>query len=197
VITTNGMTTLAKVSKDLIADQTFNNLAILLNQAACLFDVTHGLGDAANTSSVIALLIGGFDAQKITATLNFPSPTTAGTENLGVFAGALRIGTGTENYLYACADAGTARIQTIIAGVTTTLTSTPWSVAQAVSMTISLQRVGTLLTANFSAASGPAPVQLQTNLSGGGLALQSGGIMGARSLSKAIWCTDLVGQQVA
>jgi len=196
MITTNGMTTLAQVTKNLITDQTFNNLAILLNQASCVFDPVQGLGDAANTSSVIELLIGGFDAQLMTATLNFPSPTTAGTENLGVFIGALRIGTGTENYLYACADAGTARIQTIVAGTTTTLTSTPWSVAQAVAMTISFQRVGTLLTANFSAASGPAPVQLQTNLSGTGLTLQHGGVMGARSLAKAIWCTNFDGQQI-
>ena len=188
-------TLLASYTKDCIGDQTFDHTAILLNAASCVFDATHGLGDAANTSSVIALFMGGFDAQKVTATINFPSPTTAGTEALGVFLGALRIGTGTENYLLAWATAGIAKISTVIAGTFATLSSTAWSVAQAVDMTITFQRVGLLLAATFHAASGPSDVNLSAALPSDS-PLLSGGIMGARSVSKAIWCKSLKGEQI-
>ena len=187
--------------KDCIGDQTNNNISVVLNSTGATpvaFDATQGLGVATNISSIVLLMYGGFDAQRITTVLNFPSPTTAGTEDLGAILGMYNYKNTFENYLYARVHAGVASITSVVAGSFATLTSTAWSVAQGVSMTIVCKRVGTLITASFTAASGPGPVNLSTTLTGGtATALSSGGMMGFRSLSKAVWCQSMIGEQVA
>lgn len=198
-LTTHAYSALAKpLSKDCINDQTNNDITVALNTAGVAFDASQGLGDAANTSSIVLLMYGGFDAQRCTCVLNFPSPTTAGTEDLGVIIGLRNYKSTFENYLYARVHAGTAGIAADVNGTLTTLTSTPWSVAQGVNITIMIQRVGLLVTTSFTAASGPSPVTPSTILTGAtATALASGGLMGFRSLSKAVWCRSMLGEQVA
>lgn len=197
MISTNGMTTLAYLSKNLISVQTFDYLQVILNTAGVAFDVTNGLGQASNTSSEVLLDMGGFDAQKCTCILQFPSPTTAGTEDLGVLLGVINSGkAGQESYIEARVSTGNARIATMVGGTLVNQSSTAWSVAQGVLMTISVQRIGSLVTANFHAASGPGDVQLTYTLPGGST-LVTGGVMGFRSSSKAVWCSSIIGEQLA
>lgn len=196
MMTTNGLTTLATKTKNLISDQTFDYTQVILNTAGVAFDVTNGLGQASATSSEVLLDMGGFDAQRCTCILQFPSPTTAGTEDLGVLIGVINSGkAGQESYINAAVVAGAAKIRSEVNGTLTTLSTTAWSVAQGVLMTIVCQRVGRVITATFTAASGPAPVQLTTTLASNSTLL-TGGLMGFRSSSKAVWCSSMVGEQI-
>ena len=193
-----GQTTLRTFSKNLLTQQNYDDLIVKLNTGGIAFDATHGLGQASATSTLVLAAFGGFDDVRVVGIMKFPSPTTAGAEDLGLVMGMRNvetIGAGA-NYLYIRVAAGNARIVSVIAGSFSTLTTAAWSVAQGVAITIDATRVGRLVTATFTAASGPAPVTLSFTLPSDS-PLLPGGLCGFRSLSKAVWCSSLTAEQLA
>lgn len=181
-------------TKNLVSDQTFRDITVIFNSAGVAFDVTHGLGHASDTSSAVFLSAGGFPDQRVVATMKFPSPTTAGTEDLGVILRVSTLIAAASTYLYAKVKDGTVKLVEVVDGTATTLTSSAWSVAQNVNITIDTQVVGTAFAATFTAASGPSPITINatTNLSN----VPARGVMGFRSISKAIWCSSFRGIQL-
>lgn len=193
MLTTFGQANLVAYSQNLVSVQNFDNLIVKLNTAGCAFDVTNGLGQASATSTWVLVANGGFTDQQCIATMQYPSPTTAGTEDLGVTMNVLNTQTGIENYYYIRQKNQVANITKVIAGTFTSLTSAAFTVAQGISFTITASIVGTTLTANFTAVSGPAPV----NLSIADSSLTRGGSCGGfRSLSKAVWCSAIQANQL-
>jgi len=192
VINSNDITSLVSVSKDLINDQTFKDLTKKFNTSGVSFDAVEGLGDATSTSSLVLINSGGFSDQRITAVLNFPSPTSAGSEDIGVMVRVLSVDSPDANYYFAHVDAGVAKITRVADGTFTTLSSLSFSLAQGTNVTITFSAVGDLLKATFDAGGSPATI----NLSATDSQIPARGCMGFRSLTSAVWCRSLTWEQL-
>ncbi len=182
------------LSKNLLTDQTYNNLTFRLNSAGRTFDVTYGVGTATETSTLALIHIGGFNDQSITATMRYRAPTVAGAEDFGVvcrFQSSEDVASTT--YYYARCTAGFAKITKVIGGTFTNLSSSAFAVAADVDVTIVLTAVGNALTATFSATGG-TPVNVV--LSAVDSSIPSGGLMGFRTLSKTGYCSSFVAAQL-
>jgi hypothetical protein len=186
------VTKVGPITKNLVSDQTYDQLTKKLNTAGVAFDVTHGLGQAAANSSAVLINSGGFLDQEVIAKVKYASPTTAGAEEIGALVNVLSFDSPDANYYYARVDGGTAKITKVVDGTFTTLTSSAFALAQDDIVTITFSRVGNLLTADFESGGTPATVNLSTTDS----SLVAGGVMGFRSLSSAIWCSELSWRQV-
>lgn len=192
MININDVTTLVSETKNLVADQTFTDLTKKLNTSGVAFDGIEGLGDASASSSVVLINTGGYPNQKVTAVLNFPSPTTAGIEDIGVLLRVLSFDSPNASYYYARVDGGTAKITRVLNGSFTTLTSQAFALAQGDNVTITFTAVGDLLSATFDAGGSPTTVNLATTDN----QVARRGIMGFRSLSSAVWCRSLAWEQL-
>lgn len=178
----------AFLDKNLIADQTWTNLLLKFGVGTG-FDAAKGLGQA-NAVTVTVMGPGGFNRQRITATMQFPAPTAAGAEFLGVMLHCVQLDT-TSNYYFVCLFQGTARIVTVINGVFTTVANTPFAVAQGQSFTITADIIKSLITAKFDAGGAPATVNISAtdaNLTRGFTAFSS--------ISSAIWVSAFKSEQI-
>lgn len=184
----------AKVSetKDLIADQTFTDLSKKANTGGITFDVAEGLGDNANITTVLLINSGGYPDQRIQAVMNYPAPTVAGFEEIGVVARLLSFDSPDASYYYARVDAGVAKITRVLNGTFSTLTSSAFALAQGVNVTITLTCVGDLISATFDAGGTPATVNLSVTDS----AVAQRGVLGFRSSNSAMWCRSLEWSQL-
>jgi hypothetical protein len=192
MINANEVTTLVSGSKNLITEQNYYHLTEKLNTTGVAFDVSEGLGDATSTSSVVLINSGGYDDQKITAVLNFPSPTTAGSEDIGVILRCLTFDSTDDTYYYARVDGGIAKITRVLDNSWVTLTSQAFALAQGTNVTITFSAVGDALNATFDAGGSPATVNLSTTDSN----IPGGGVMGFRSNASTVWCRDLIWEQL-
>lgn len=185
----------AKISleKNLVSDQTYTNIHKLNNVSGIAFNATHGLGEAANNSSVFALAVGGFNDQKVTADVKWVSPTTAGNEEIGVIVRFKTFHSPNADYYYARVDGGIAKLTKVVAGTFTTLSQTTYALGIDVVCRITLSVMGSLLTATFAATGGtPADIQLSSS----DTSIPSGGLVGVRSLTSSIWCSYIKGEEL-
>ena len=174
------------LTKDFVADQTVNNVHEKLNTSGLGFDVTEGYGyDAASTSTAWVMAIGGFNNQYAQAVLKYVSPTTAGSEDIGVLLRCTSLDSPNASYYYARVDAGDAEIVRVLNGTFTTLSSTPFVLPQDELVTITFTAVDTALSATFSATT-PSDVTVSATD-----ANITGGNPGVRSQSSTVWCRSI------
>lgn len=186
LVNTLDITSKVAFSKNLISDQTFNNITVRNNTAGVAFDVTLGLGEAASNTSVWVFLIGGFANQRLAATMRYVAPTAQANSEIGVmgrFVAPTSTGYTTASYYYARVDGGTAKLTRVIGGAFTDIASGAYNLAQNVDVTITLTCVGSQITAAYTGATGNLTLQAtDTNITAGGLG-------GCRSLSSSIYCS--------
>jgi hypothetical protein len=134
---------------------------------------------------------GGFNDQRVTATMQFPAPTAAGAEFIGVFLRCIQFDV-TTNYYFVGLFHGTAVIVKIVAGVSTTIATVAFALAQGVSVTITASAVGSLLTGKFVASGGsPATVTITATDTN-----HTRGFTGFTSIASAIWVSALKSEQL-
>ncbi len=180
----------ALLDKNLITDQTYKHLITEFNVFLIGFDAAKGLGRAANETTGFLTDCAGFNNQRVTATMQFPSPTTAGNEHIGVLFRTARLDT-TQDYYWAGISAGFARIKKSVAGVLTDLATVAYSVAQGVSLTITASVNGSDISAKFVAASGPGDQVLYATDS-----TFTRGFTGAVSINSGIWVSSIKVEQL-
>lgn len=173
-------------TKNLVTTQNFRNLVTKTNTPA--FDATLGLGLATATSWVVFMTAGGFDDQRVTATMRYVSPTAQGSENFGVILRVQCIESGdtanTDYYIARC-QTGNARISRVIGNSFTNLTSSAFVLPQNTNVTITFSVQGSALSASFDAGGSPATV----NLSAVDTQITGGGLMGFRTTSQTGYCS--------
>ena len=133
-----------------------------------------GFSASSGTSNIAQCLVGGFYDQKITASLT--STTAGGTATLGVFARFLTNITGSASYYYARQNAGTFRLQKVVNGTFTTLSSGAFVFTATTWYTFILQCVGTAISCSIDDGAGNSLA-----LSAVDSAIAGPGIMGFRS----------------
>lgn len=179
------------LTKNLISDQTESNLTVALGTPA--FNVTHGYGASTNASVIVAIHAGGFNDQRITATMKWVPPTASPNEEFGVVARFQSAETTpTQTYYYARCDGGTAKLTKVVGGTFTNLSTGAFALSQNANVTISLTCVGNAISASFNAGGSPATV----NLSATDSSITTGGLMGFRTLSTSGYCANFVAEQV-
>jgi hypothetical protein len=195
VISSQDIPSLVTISKNLITDQTYTYLQKKLNTAAVGFNVALGLGVADNNSSAVLGSIGGFANQRVTGDVQWVAPTVAGGEEIGVIARCLSLESTLPgpSYYYARVDAGIAKLTRVLAGVFTNLSQAAFALPIGTIGTISLEAVGSQLTAVFTAAGVPGS---PLTLSAVDANITTGGLMGVRSLTSSIWCSSLIMEQL-
>lgn len=182
------------LSKNLVTDQTYNNMTFKLNAAGRAFSVTNGVGTSTATSTIAVIHAGGFNDQKITAVMKYVSPTTAGSEDFGVLLRAQSFeDTASSTYYYARCTAGNARITKVVGGTFTTLSSAAFALAADTDVTITFQVVGNSLSASF-VATGGTPTTV--NLAAVDSSITMGGLVGFRSLTSTMYCKSFVVEQL-
>lgn len=184
----------ASLSKDLVAVQNFVGITCRLNTAGQVFNAD-GLSTGANsTSSFWMVHAGGFDDQRITASMKYVSPTSQASSQLGVVARVQSFEQASDqNYYWARVQAGVARLSKAIGGSFTNLASQAWALPQGQYATITLSCVGNQITATFHDESNTlADVTLNATDS----AIPTGGLMGFRSLSSSIAVKSFLAEQL-
>ena len=124
--------------------------------------------------------------------LNFPAPTTAGNEDIGLLLRFMTNDSPDATYYYARVNGGVAKITKVVSGAFTTLSSQAFALPQGTNVTITFSAVGDLLSATFDAGGAPPTV----NLSAVDSDIPQRGIMGFRSLTSAVWCRSLAWDQL-
>ncbi len=168
--------------RNFVTGQTLLDITPFQNTTNLGFDVAKGYGVAGTTTSAFLFNAGGWADQRIIAKLSFDQ--VAGAEDCGVI---LRMSAFTLAHLYVRVSAGTIKIAESVNGTFTNLNSTAWSIAQGVGFTIDAQVVGTLVTVQATADSGPGPIvnfQATTSLA----QVPAKGAIGVRSFAKGVWC---------
>lgn len=183
-------------SKNTIAVQNFLGLTVKLNVAGCTFSPGLGVGQASATSTAILVNAGGWENQRVVGTLQYPSPTASGSQDLGVMLRAMAWDTPPGITGYWCRSvAGMLRWSKVVNGVASTLTQKAWAPLQ-----------GQLFTMDASAVTQPnGDVRLDCSVTGGpgpdslgwvdtaasSPIVGTGGLMGVRSLVQAMWLSDI------
>jgi hypothetical protein len=180
----------AFLDKDLIADQTYKHLITEFNVFLIGFDAAKGLGRAANETTGFMTDCGGFNDQRVTATMQFPSPTVAGAEHIGVLLRCVQLSV-SPNYYWIGISSGFARIKRMLNGVFTDLATVAYAVAQGVSLTITAAVVDSNISAKFVASSGPADVVLYATDTS-----FTRGFTGATSVASGIWVSAIKVEQL-
>jgi len=180
------------ISKDLTSDQTWDHMTLKFN-ASVTFSGSSGLGDNTNTTQLIVLHAGGFDDQRITATIKYTSATTEGTENMGVMVRYQAIDSNDDTYYVARLATGFAQIVRVVDTSFTAVASQAFALAQNVWVTITFSVVGSTLTARFEADGGsPSTITLTATDS----QIPRAGMMGLVSFSRSMYCRDFVIEQL-
>lgn len=191
MIGTKRGSTLPSWSKNFVSTQTWDDLVLRYN-ASCGFDATLGLGYSGTATTCVIFTTGGFADQRVTAVLRFTSPVTAGAEDLGVMFRFRNVESGVGNYYYARLFHSLATIYKVVAGSFTLLASGAFVLPVNTDMTITVNAIGSLLTADF-VASGVTTVNLSctdsTHVSGGA------GIVSI-STAGSIWCKSASVEQL-
>lgn len=180
------------LSKDLIADQTYDGFNKKLNTAGIAFDAVEGLGQAANNSSLIVVNLGGFANQRITSDMKWVAPTLAAGYEIGCIARALTLDTNA-SYYYARCDGDVAKLTKVVAGVFTNISTNAFVLPINTVVNVVLQCVGNTHTAIFTAAGVPGS---PLTLSGVDASIPSGGLMGLRSLTSSVWWRNFLAEEL-
>lgn len=178
--------------KDLTSDQTWRDISVRFQAGNIAFDGSNGLGYDAEASSFFIIHAAGFPDQRITASLKYSSATTQGSEDIGVVARFQTLEGSDDTYYYARIVSGLAAINRVVDGAFTTLDSAAFSLAQDAWVDITLQCVGTSITATFNAGGSPSTV----NLSATDSAIPQRGITGVLSLTSSIFCRNFTVEQL-
>ena len=180
------------LTKDLIADQTYDYVIEKWNPSNTAFDIAEGLGTADTGSTIVLITSGGYDDQRIIADMKFVAPTTAGSEQIGVMLRTVAIDEDA-TYYWARVHDGSAKITRYLDGTLSTLTQSAFPLAQDQVVTIDFSVVGNQLSATFTADGGtPSEVVLSTVDS----TIPTGGIAGFRSSSSSVYCRNFTVEQV-
>lgn len=192
MLTTRDMPARINHFKDFLGDQNYLGAFFKLNTGGLAISATEGLGTAAATSSLFVMTAGGFADVRVTGVMKYISPTTSGSEELGLIARVQQLDN-TNQYYYARLQAGFARITKTVASVNTNLSSSAYVLAQNTLVTITLTVVGTQITAKFSATGG-SPSDL--TLSATDNAITGVGSSGARCTSSAWYVRSMRTEQL-
>lgn len=181
------------LTKNLVTDQTYTNMTFRANTAGRLFSGSHGVGTATATTTIAVIHAGGFSDQKITAIMRYAGPTTAGTEDFGVICRVQGLeDTNSTNYYYARCSAGSAKLTKVISGSFTNLSTSAFALPVDTDVTITLQAVGSSISATFSAGGSPADVTLSATDS----TVPSGGQLGFRTFGSTGYCKFFTAEQL-
>ena len=177
-----------ELTRDFVAVQTTLDIHEKINTSGLNFDVTEGYGySAASTSTAWVMAFGGSQNQYCQAVLKYVSPTSAGSEDIGVLLRCKTLDSPNTSYYYARCDAGNAKITRVIDGSFTTLTSSAYALPQDELVTITFTAVADTLSATFVATT-PGTLTLSAT----DTQIPSGGSPGCRSLSSTIRCRSIV-----
>lgn len=134
----------------------------------------NGFSATSGTSDIALCLVGGFNDQKITASLT--STTAGASATLGVMARFRTNITGSATYYYLRQNAGTLRLQKVVNGTFTTLASGAFTFTPGTWYTFTLQCVGTAISGSIDDGAGNS-----LELSAVDSAIEGPGVMGFRS----------------
>lgn len=141
--------------KDFVNEQNLQMVMLKTNIAGMAFDA-NGFGPTDGTSTAFLLSAGGFADQRVTGVVRYSSPTTAGSENVGIMARASTLDSlSTSQALHYLARIrnGRARLTKVEDGVfSSDLTSEAYAVPADEDVTIEFSVVGATLTAVFTSA---------------------------------------------
>ncbi|MBK9073278.1 MAG: hypothetical protein IPL79_20095 [Myxococcales bacterium] len=194
MISSEDIRSLPSLTKDLVSDQTETNIFKKTNVSAQGFDATKGFGQNTNNTSTHVLVgMGGFNNQKMTATLRFGNFTTQANSDIEVYCRIQGLDA-TDTCYVARMDNDVARISKMIAGSYTNITSTAMACAVDQDIIISLQVIGSALTATFENITANPGVVI--TLTGTDTTITSGGLMGFGSLSSSVWCKNFTAEEV-
>ena len=188
------LTSKARITKDIVADQTWTHLQKKLDNSNIVLNATEGVGEANSNSWVVLGSMGGFDDQRVTVNMKWVAPTTAGNEEIGAMVRCTSFESPNQSYYYARVDGGVAKLTKVVnsaafANLSTSVFALPINTI----CTITLEAVGSLITATFTAAGvAQSPLVLQATDSD----IAGGGLMGFRTLACAGWCSFLEMEQL-
>lgn len=180
-------------NKNLITIQNFRNLITKVNTPT--FNATLGLGLGTATSWACFVTAGGFDDQRISATMRYVSPTAQGSENFGVVLRMQCIETSdttNTDYYYARCQAGNARITRVVGNSFTNLTSQAFVLPQDTDVIITFSVQGSALSATFDAGGSPGTV----TLSAVDVQISTGGMMGFRTTAQTGYCSLFTAEEL-
>lgn len=136
-----------KVAKAaVIAD--FDHMEIFLNSAGWTLDA-NGVSVTSAAASGIMIAVGGFNDQRITASMKFISPTAVGGEDICVIGRFLTNQSGSATYYWARQHQGYFKIGKNVDGTFTTLSQKPYVLAQNTFASFTLEMVGTQITGSI------------------------------------------------
>jgi len=192
MINTNDVTSPLSETKDLTTDQTWTDLSKKTNVGGIKFSGSLGLGVDTSTSTVALINSGGYPDQKVTAVMRYSSPTTAGSEEIGVMLRILTLDGTDDTYYYARVDGGIAKLTRVLNESFTNLSTQAFALAQDTDVTITFSAVGNTLSASFDAGGTPATVNLAVSDD----QIAHRGLLGIRSLSSTFWCSSVAWEQL-
>lgn len=178
--------------KDLINDQTFDNLTVKYNSSGAAFDVSNGLGEDAVENTLVLVHLAGFDDQRIKVSLKYSTATNQGSESIGAMARFQTVDNpDVGTYYYARVDSGEARLTKVVNGTFTTISEAPYPLAQDEWVEIDFRVVGKSLQVKFS-----TPLLTDVILRGIDNDISSGGILGFRSQESSLFCRSVLVEEL-
>lgn len=182
------------LAKNLVTDQTYPGVNKKLSTTAA-FDAVKGLGLDGTTSSVAILVnAGGFDNQKLTATMIWGN-TQGSTPSMQVCIRVNTWDTPTTDHSWYCArvQTGNARLTRVNGGSYTNISSTAFSWSAGDVITMSCAYKDGELTATFeNVTTAPGVI---TTLTGTDTSVPAGGSMGVRTLNASMWLQSFVAEE--
>ncbi|MBE7466764.1 MAG: hypothetical protein HS116_25115 [Planctomycetes bacterium] len=153
----------------------YDHMHPILNAAGWTLNA-NGVAVTTSTSSMMALMVGGFVNQKITASIKYTSPTNQGSEDIGLLARLYTNQTGYATYYYCRQTGGNFRIGKNVDGTFTTLANQNYALAQNTYALMILRVIGSSLYAMIDDG-----VQEPLELNATDSAIPGPGAMGFRS----------------
>lgn len=179
-------------SRNFISDQSWEGVQRLLGTSSIAYDVSLGLGVATADSILFATNFGVAADYSLTGVMRYTSPTTAGSESMGLLVRFSTNHSPDATYYYVRQDAQKAKLVSVVDGTFTTLAESNFALPADTDLTISgsVRRVGGANQLSFTwSASGLSDVLLEASDSDIG----AGGIVGFRTSSAVGYLKSLSG----
>lgn len=179
-------------SRNFVSDQSWEGVQRLLGTSSIAYDASLGLGVATATSVLFANNFGVASDYSLTGVMRYTSPTTAGSESMGLLVRFSSNHSPDATYYYVRQDAQKAKLVSVVDGTFTTLAEANFALPADTDLTISgsVRSVGGVNQLSFTwSASGLSDVLLEASDSDIG----SGGLVGFRTSSAVGYLKSLSG----
>lgn len=186
-----GVRSRIKIAKAAVISD-FDHMEIFLNSGGWTLDA-NGVSVTSAAASGIMIMVGGFNDQRITASLKFISPTAVGSEDICVIGRFLTNQSGYASYYWARQHQGYFKIGKNVDGTFTTLSEKPNVLAQNTFATFVLEIVGTQITGSINDGSTALSLRaVDSAISGPGVLGFRSGIGANSTISCQSWTCEEV-----